>query len=103
MKGGKIGIGDHVWGSTIVELTKLLKNPVFIKAESLLDGVRMIKDSGEIEKLRKVATLTDKAVEAVVPNIKEGVTQKELRIEVEREGKLLGAIDVSFAPLGWLR
>jgi Xaa-Pro dipeptidase len=98
VKGGKIGIGDHVWGSTIVELTKLLKDPVFIKAESLLDCVRVIKDSGEIEKLRKVATLTDKAVEAVVPKIKEGVTQKELRIEVEREGKLLGATDVSFAP-----
>jgi Xaa-Pro aminopeptidase len=98
VKGGKVGIGDHVWGSTIVELAKILKNPVFIKAESLLDSVRVIKDSGEIEKLRKVATLTDKAVEAVVPKIKEGVTQKELRIEVERQGKLLGATDVSFAP-----
>ncbi len=98
VKGGKVGIGDHVWGSTIVELAKLLKNPVFIKAESLLDSVRVIKDSGEIGKLRKVATLTDKAVEAVVPIIKEGVTQKELRIEVERQGKLLGATDVSFAP-----
>ena len=85
VKGGKIGIGDHVWGSTIVELTKLLKKPVFIKAESLLDSVRVIKDSGEIEKLRKVAALTDKAVEAVVPKIKEGITQKELQIEVERE------------------
>jgi Xaa-Pro dipeptidase len=98
VKGGKVGIGDHVWGSTIVELAKILKNPMLIKAESLLDSVRVIKDSREIEKLRKVATLTDKAVEAVVPKIKEGVTQKELRIEVERQGKLLGASDVSFAP-----
>ena len=98
VKDGKIGLGDHVWGSTIVALTKLLKKRTFVEAENLLDSVRVIKDPGEIEKLRRVAALTDKAVEAVVPKIKEGITQKELRIEVERQGKLLGATDVSFDP-----
>jgi len=98
VKSGKVGIGDHVWGSTVAELEKALKDPLFLKAEHLLDNVRMIKDAGEIERLRKVATLTDKAVEAVVTKIKKGVTQKELRIEVEYQGKLLGASDVSFAP-----
>ena len=98
VKAGRVGIGDHVWGSTMTELDKALKKPVFLKAEHLLDRSRMIKDSGEIERLRKVATLTDKAVQAVIPHIKKGVTQKELRTEVEYQAKLLGASDVSFAP-----
>ncbi len=98
VKAGRVGIGDHVWGSPITELSKVLKKPVFLKAEHLLDSSRMIKDSGEIERLKKVATLTDQTVEAVIPYIKRGVTQKELRTEVEYQAKLLGASDVSFAP-----
>ena len=93
-----VGFGDHVWGSTVEVVLKALKNPVFHRAEHLMDQVRMIKDSGEVEKLRKVAELTDKAVEAVVPKIQKGATQKELRLELEYVGRRLGASDVSFPP-----
>jgi Xaa-Pro dipeptidase len=104
VKVGRVGIGDHVWGSTITELNKAMKNPVFLKTEHLLDKIRMIKDPGEIERLRKVATLTDKTVEAVLPHIKKDATQKELRIEVEYQAKRLGASDVSFAPwIGFIK
>jgi Xaa-Pro aminopeptidase len=96
--GKKVGVGDHLWGSTLLELRKVLKNPVFVGAEGLMDQVRTIKDSGEIEKLRKVAELTDKAVDAVLPKIKKNVTQRELRIELEYEGRRLGASDISFPP-----
>jgi len=98
LSGKNVGVGDHVWGSTFVELSRALKNPCFFKAEHLMDNTRMIKDSGEIQKLRKVAELTDKAVAAVVPRIKKGATQRQLRIELEFEGKRLGASDVSFPP-----
>lgn len=96
--GKKVGVGDHLWGATLLELKKVLKNPVFVCAEGLMDPVRMIKDSGEIERLRKVAELTDKAVDAVMSKIKKGVTQRELIIELEYEGRRLGASDVSFPP-----
>lgn len=98
IKSGKVGLGDHVWGSSIVEIRKALRNPAFCKAEHLMDQVRMIKDSEEIDRLRKAAKLTDKAVEALIPRIKKGVTQRELRLELEFEGRRLGASDVSFPP-----
>jgi Xaa-Pro aminopeptidase len=102
--GKNVGVGDHIWGSTFVELSRAVKNPCFFKAEHLMDNVRMIKDSSEIQKLRKVAELTDKAVAAVVPRIKKGVTQLQLRIELESEGKRLGASDASFPPwIGYVK
>jgi Xaa-Pro aminopeptidase len=94
----KVGVGDHIWGSTLLELRKVIRNPVFVAVEGLMDQVRMIKDSTEIEKLRKAAELTDKAVDAVLPKINRNVTQRELRIELEYEGRRLGASDVSFPP-----
>ena len=98
VKGGKVGLGDHVWGSTMIEIRRALKKPVFCKAEQLMDQVRMIKDSEEIDRLMRAAELTDKAVDAVIPRIKKGVTQRELRLELEFEGRRLGASDVSFPP-----
>jgi len=98
LKGNKIGIGDHVWGSTITETAKAIKHVDFYKAESIMDNLRMIKDQEEIKRLRKVAKLTDQAAEAVLPKIKKGVTQRELELEIEFQGKLLGASDVSFPP-----
>lgn len=63
-----------------------------------MDDLRMIKDVEEIDRLRKSATLTDQVMEKVVPKIERGVTQNELELEVELEGRRLGASDVSFPP-----
>ncbi len=98
LKGGRIGLGDHVWGSTTVEVAKAVKDVKFHGAEALMDHLRMIKDPGEIQRLRRVAELTDKAMEAVIPQIKEGITQGELALEVEVQGRRLGASDISFPP-----
>jgi Xaa-Pro aminopeptidase len=98
LKGNKVGLGDHVWGSTMVEIARVIKDADFFKAEALMDHLRMIKDEGEIERLKKVAKLTDQVMEVVVPKIREGITQRELELEVEFQGKLLGASDVSFPP-----
>jgi len=100
----KVGIGDHLWGSTVIEIAKAVKGRVLYKAGHLMDHVRMIKDSGEVCKLRKVAELTDKAVEQVMQKIKKGVTQRQMQIEVEFEGRRLGASDVSFpATVGFVK
>ena len=98
LKGSKVGLGDHVWGSTTVEVARAVKDAEFHRAESLMDHLRMIKDAGEIQRLRRVAELTDNAMEAVIPQIKEGITQGELALEVEVQGRRLGASDISFPP-----
>lgn len=98
LKGCNVGLGNHVWGSTITQIGELLKNPRFLRADGLMDDLRMIKDGEEVGRLRRAAALTDQVMEKVIPKIKEGVTQKELELEVEFESRLLGALDVSFPP-----
>lgn len=98
LKGGKVGLGDHVWGSTAVDIAKAVDGVEFHSAKALMDRLRMIKDPGEVARLRRVAELTDRVMEGVLPKIVEGVTQRELALEVEFQGRLLGASDVSFSP-----
>ncbi|MDH5483530.1 MAG: Xaa-Pro peptidase family protein [Candidatus Bathyarchaeota archaeon] len=98
LKGSKIGLGDHLWGSTIVKIARALKGADFCNAEVLMGHLRIIKEREEVERLRKVAQLTDKVMEAVIPKIRKGVTQRELELEVEFYGRRFGASDISFSP-----
>jgi len=67
-------------------------------AKGLTDRLRMIKDAEEIERLRRVAGLTGKVLEAVAGQITEGATQGETEAEIEQAGRRLGADGVSFPP-----
>lgn len=98
LTGSKVGLGDHVWASTMLGVAKAVEGARFEGAEALMDHLRMIKDAEEIERLRRVAELTDRVMEAIIPKAKEGATQRELGLEVEFEGRRLGASDVSFPP-----
>jgi Xaa-Pro aminopeptidase len=67
-------------------------------ADTLLDTQRLIKESGEIDILRNAAAITDKVMGAVVPLIREGVTQIDLEEAIKHYGRQFGADDVSFSP-----
>jgi Xaa-Pro dipeptidase len=99
-EGGRIGVGDHVWGSTWLEIAREFKGSKFRSAEAFMDHLRMIKEPGEIELLRKVGRLTDEVMERIIPSVKDGVTQRELRLEIEMVGRKMGASDISFPPTG---
>lgn len=97
---GRIGVGDHVWGSTWREVARSFKGASFRGASSLMDDLRMIKEPGEIEALRKVAKVTDEVMGEVIPGIESGTTQNEIRIVIEMLGRKAGVSDISFPPNG---
>jgi Xaa-Pro aminopeptidase len=98
VKGPTVGLGDRVWTSTVVDVKSVMDTVEFYNVASIADSLRMIKDTEEIEKMRNVAQLTTKVLKTLIPRIQEGITQNQLELEVEFEGKRLGASDVSFTP-----
>ena len=96
-EGGRVAVGENLWGSTWLEVARAFKGAKFRRGSGLMDNLRMIKEPAEIELLRKVGRLTDEAMEKAISGIKDGVTMRELRLEIEMTGRKLGASDVSFA------
>jgi len=62
----------------------------FLDATDAIAELRMCKDAGEIEKMRKAAEITEKALHATLPIIRPGATEidvfKELRIQMFKFG-----------------
>lgn len=91
-----IGIGEYTWGSLVLAVANYSRGAKFRSAEGLMDKMRMIKDSYEIEKLKRVAKLTEAVMGKVIDEIDEEATSQGLNLKIEHLGRGLGATDVSF-------
>ncbi len=64
-----------------------------------IEQLRIIKDEYELEQMRAAAKITDQAFLHILKQIKEGVTEIDLALELEFFMRKNGASDVSFAPI----
>jgi len=100
----KVGVGEYTWGSLTLTVASLCKGASFRSAEGLLDEVRMIKEPGEIDRLRKAAKLTEDVMSRIVGQMNAGETMRGAGLKIETMGRMIGASDVSFpATAGFCR
>lgn len=66
------------------------------KLDDAIKDLRMIKTAEEVKKIEESQAITDAAFEHVLPMIKEGVTERELALEIEFFMKKQGAEAVAF-------
>lgn len=70
-----------------------------VETENIIEKQRMIKDEEEIEKIKKACEITDNCFKHLLEYIKEGMTEKQIALEIKVYFKTHGADDVSFDPI----
>lgn len=68
-------------------------------AGGLIEELRAVKDAGEIEKIRKAATVTAAVLEQVLPRVRPGVAESDLAAEIEFSMKRQGAERAAFETI----
>jgi len=94
----KLALGSYLSIPAVTAAVAATNNPELCDASHFMDHLRMIKEPVEVESLREVAQLTDDVMMKVIGNIKDGVSQIDLMLEMEMEARRMGATDVSFGP-----
>lgn len=79
-----------------LSLMTIFSGVKFIGISDVIGAMRAIKSEEEIVKIKSAAQICDKAFLAVQKNIKIGVTEREIRNELEYQMRLLGAEGVAF-------
>ncbi|MGN1132448.1 MAG: M24 family metallopeptidase [Ruminococcus sp.] len=64
--------------------------------DEIIREMRIIKDEYELSLLQKAQDIAEKAYINVLPILKEGVSEREISVELEHQMKMLGAQEVSF-------
>ena len=71
----------------------------YIPLNKVPEKLREIKTPAEIEAMRRAAAITSKAFDAILPQIKEGMTEKDLQIELDFTMLKLGAERNAFSTI----
>jgi Xaa-Pro aminopeptidase len=69
------------------------------KSAGVVEELRIVKDEGEIERLRAAAQLADEALQGVLEQGLAGRSEREVAIELELRMRRLGAQGPSFSPI----
>lgn len=83
-------------------LKKFIKNIEFIETDVLsnaINSLRMVKDDYEISCIQKAQEIAETAFESILGFIKEGVTEREIAMELERIMMINGSEGVSFETI----
>lgn len=64
-------------------LNQVVKNITWKETGGIVEGIRQIKDSQEIEYIRQAAKITDDAFSYILPFVKEGAEEKAVALELE--------------------
>jgi len=98
---GRLGFDDaQVSVKTHARLKDILPGEVELaEAGGLIERLRMIKDAGELEKIRNAAQLADRALTEVLERGLVGRTEREVAIDLVFTMMKLGAERASFEPI----
>ncbi len=82
----------------LVAISKKLRCPL-INATDIIRRLRMIKEDGEIELIRKAARLTDEVFAELIKFLQVGRTEREIFRQIMRLTLDLNAEGIAFAPI----
>ena len=96
-KGVRVGVeADFVSLSLLEKLKELLPSAKFISTTQLIESLSIVKDNDEISRVKKAVKIADRAFSEILDQLKPGIKEKDVALEIEYKMKSLGAENPSF-------
>ncbi len=96
---GRVALDTKMWARFVLMFREVLHASAFVDASLIMDELRVVKGTEEIETMRGGFRATDKAMEMVVNALKEGMTEKEVAATIQSSLMSCGADALSFMPI----
>jgi Xaa-Pro aminopeptidase len=91
---------DHMSVKQHARLAGIIPEGVeLVPAGGLIEDLRMVKDAGEVERIRAAALLADAALEVVLGRGLAGRTERDVAFDLETEMRRMGANGPSFSSI----
>ncbi len=90
---------DYLSVSSRDRLQQSLSKTLLIPAASLVKEIGWVKDASEVASITKAVAISDKAFDKILPMVKPGVRESELRAELEYQMAMLGSEKPAFESI----
>ena len=94
--GGTLALPRTAKAQTMLDLGRLFPALVFRPSGEILGPMRAIKEAGEIQAMKRAAAVADEAFAGIVPLLRPGMSEWDIKLETERQLRLAGAEGTSF-------
>ena len=90
---------DHVSWSAQRRWSNELHDGELVATTGLVEDLRLLKDPGEVARIRAACAIADEALGSVAARLAEGPTEREFALELEAAMMRRGADDLSFETI----
>jgi Xaa-Pro aminopeptidase len=81
---GDIALGERTWAKTCIDMLRAAPDARLVNAHDFLYPMRYVKDDEELAVMRRAARLTDEVYEEILPNMRYGMSERDIAWEVDR-------------------
>ena len=92
----RIALGQRVWAETVVELLAVAPHAQLSEGSSLVNELRRVKSTAELELMAHACRIAREAMDAVTPEVVPGISMSDLVERVEHELRVRGSRCPSF-------
>ena len=98
---GRVGLeaGHATWGAQRSYADSFGAGIDLVATEGLVEGLRRVKDAGELARIEAACRIADVALASVLKTLLELPTERDFGIELDFAMRRLGAADVSFETI----
>jgi Xaa-Pro aminopeptidase len=98
---GRLGLeADNVtWSQQRAFAGTWFPRAELVPTEGLVDGLRIVKDVGEVARIEAACEIADTALASIRPRLFDRITESELGLELDTEMRRQGADGVSFETI----
>lgn len=87
---------EHQTVAFFQQARSALEGVELVPTQGLVEGLRMVKNPEELDLIRRAAQMADAAFDALLPDIRPGVSERDLALALEFDLKSRGAEGLSF-------
>lgn len=99
MEAARVRIDSNIPLAFYRKLTEALPQAAFVEGESIILGLRSVKDGREIEMLRAAQRIADAAFLELLDRLHAGMSEREAALDFEFAARRLGADKLSFPSI----
>jgi len=97
----KIAVSARTWSETLIHIMQIFPDATVVNAEDLVNQLRRIKSKEEIEEMSKACYLVDEVLAQVENRVVVGVSELDLKTEINFQMNEKGSKTESFDTAVW--
>jgi Xaa-Pro aminopeptidase len=98
--GARVGLEAHAVSWSLQRaLAESFAGHELVATEGLVEGLRRVKEPGEVARIHAACSIADDALAALLPTLRDGRTERDFALDLEVEMRRRGASANSFDPI----